>query len=148
MNSESDLYLWFGDLCVVLLWPSLLTGRGTSSNQWTCSFKGKTKSNDKWPWKPSKCVKTSHYAYHWSLCPSPCNKTKFILPILPLPGRRMSRRAHAHAHAWLSWKWVLPGPGLARDTVVGQRDQAYCCHGSRQTLTLPPGTVLCLVSIA
>ena len=49
------------------------------------TFKGKTKSNDKWAWKPSKCVKTSGYVCYGSLCSSHSKKIQFILLILPPP---------------------------------------------------------------
>ena len=47
------------------------------------NVKRKTKSNDKWDWKPPICVKTSEHVCHRSLCPSLRKKIKFIWPILP-----------------------------------------------------------------
>ena len=55
--------------------------KGVSS--YFCRLKGKTKSDNKWAWKPSSCVKTSDYVCHVSICPSPCKQIKFISPILP-----------------------------------------------------------------
>ena len=59
------------------------------------TLKEETKSYDKWAWKPSKCIKTSDYVCDRPLCPPPCKKIKYILPILPLPGRSMFMCTHA-----------------------------------------------------
>ena len=59
--------------------------RFTSSHPPVCPFsciylfiihfvQGKTKSSDKWSWKPSKCVETSDYLCHRSFCPFKCKQ--------------------------------------------------------------------------